>query len=111
MCITRGVSPFITKAMCISHSVYREISVRLTRLCFISPYNVPYQLGQNSDGTRSYPVLVLFLLFLSLFECVRCSTGMVGAAPTGRVANTGVIFVRVSPLLVFSPLLLTIIEI
>jgi hypothetical protein len=103
MCITRGASPFITKAMRVSHSVYRETSVRLAHLCFISLYDVSSQLGQNSDGTRSYPVLVLFLPFISLFGCVWCSTGVVGAAPTGRAANTGVILVRVSPLLVFSP--------
>jgi hypothetical protein len=56
------------------------------------------------------PDLALFLQFLLLFGLARCSTVVAGAAPTGRVAstaatsaNTGIILVRVSPLLLSTP--------
>jgi hypothetical protein len=35
----------------------------MTRLCFISPYKTHYQLGQNSGGARSCPVLAILSLF------------------------------------------------
>jgi hypothetical protein len=75
-----GMSPFITKAgtspipyignvsfyyksRYISHSVYRETSIRMAHLCFIPPYKAHSQLGQNNGGARSCPVLAISFPF------------------------------------------------
>jgi hypothetical protein len=47
----------------ISHSVYRETSVRMSRLHFVSPYKVHSQLGQNNGGVRSCPVFTISFPF------------------------------------------------
>jgi hypothetical protein len=51
----------------ISHSLYKEMSVRMVRPHLYPPYKVCSQLGQNSGGARSHPILTLFLSFLSHF--------------------------------------------